>query len=65
MNISRYPYDGFAGFIVGGKAHIIGPVKKNDVYFCAPGVEPLFSETLEGINAIITQKGLTIIEDKQ
>jgi hypothetical protein len=64
MNPSKYPSDGVAGFSVGGKAHVIGPVKKDEVYFCAPGVEPLFAETAEGMQSLIAAKGLTLAEKK-
>jgi hypothetical protein len=58
---STYPTNGFAGFVINGKARVIGAVKKGESWSAAPGVEPIFAATEADLLAIIADKGYTII----
>lgn len=59
--MNKYPSDGFAAFVVSGKARIIGPVKQSEIFAYAKDVIPLFSETLDGLKAIIASKGYVVL----
>lgn len=61
MTQHTYTANGFAAFVQGGKAHIIGAVKAGERYAVAVTAKVVFNESLTGLRADLLAQGYTIL----
>jgi hypothetical protein len=61
MAVSTYQQNGFAAFVLNGKAHIIGRVSVGSSYSINSPALVVFNETIDGLRADLISKGYTIL----